>query len=133
MRRQAREVALQTLFQLDFSPNTAVQDLLNLMGESFDESTLSYAIKLVGGVRDNRDRIDRAVQSASPRWKLDRMAAVDRNLLRVAAFEMFFSDEIIKPNIAINEAVEISKIYGTAESSAFINGILDQMAREKGQ
>lgn len=133
MRRQAREVALQTLFQLDFSPNTAVQDLLNLLGESFDESTLSYAIKLVGGVRDNRDRIDGAVQSASPRWKLDRMAAVDRNLLRVAAFEMFFSDEIIKPNIAINEAVEISKIYGTAESSAFINGILDQMAREKGQ
>jgi N utilization substance protein B len=81
MRRQAREVALQTLFQLDFSPNTAVQDLLNLLGESFDESTLSYAIKLVGGVRDNRDRIDRAVQSASPRWKLDRMAAVDRRRL----------------------------------------------------
>lgn len=132
MRRKSRELALQTLFQLDFSPHTAVQDLLNLLGESFDEATLGYAVTLVSGVRDNRDQIDAAVQAASTRWKLERMASVDRNLLRVAAFEMFFAPERIKPNIAINEAVEISKIYGTAESSAFINGILDQMARERG-
>lgn len=132
MRRKSRELALQTLFQLDFSPHTAVQDLLNLLGDTFDQPTIAYAVKLVSGVRDNRDGLDASIQSASPRWKLERMASVDRNLLRVAAYEMFFSDELIKPNIAINEAVEISKIYGTAESSAFINGILDQMAREKG-
>lgn len=133
MRRQAREIALQTLFQLDFSPQTSAQDLLNLIGESFDEATVSYSKMLVAGVRDQSAAIDAAIQAASPRWKIERMASVDRNLLRLATFEMFFSSELLKPNIAINEAVEISKVYGTAESSAFINGILDQIAREKGR
>lgn len=133
MRRQARELALQTLFQLEFSPRTPANELLALIGESFDAATLDYSSQLVTGVRSKIDDIDASVQAASQRWKLDRMASVDRNLLRLATFEMFFAEDRIKPSIAINEAVEVAKLYGTTESSAFINGILDQIVREKGR
>lgn len=131
MRRQSREIALQTLFQIDFSPKTPVHELLALIGGEFDKPTLEYSEILVDGVRGQLTSIDKLIQASSPRWKLERMASVDRNLLRLATFEMFFSEEQIKPSIVINESVEIAKTFGTTESSAFINGILDQIAREK--
>lgn len=132
MRRQSREIALQTLFQIDFSPKTPAADLLALIGGDFDRDTLSYSEQLVDGVRGHLREIDALIQISSPRWKLERMAGVDRNLLRLATFEMVFSEHKVKPSIAINEAIEIAKVFGTTESSAFINGILDQVQREKG-
>lgn len=132
MRRKARELALQTLFQLDFTPKTSSSELLALIGESFDSGSFDYSSQLVNGVRAQLEKVDALIQASSPRWKLDRMASVDRNLLRLAAFEIFFATERIKPSIAINEAIEVAKVYGTAESSAFIHGILDQMVKDQG-
>lgn len=131
MRRQAREIALQILFQTEFSSQLSVDDILRMTGHTKDPSIKQYATELVQGVTENKSKIDPKIQEASRNWKLDRMAAVDRNLLRIATYEMLFASEIIEPKIAINEAIEISKIYGNQESSAFVNGILDQVVRNE--
>src|SRR6218665_2390740 len=129
MRREARELALQILFQLEFSPRTPVADLLHLIGNDVSPDAVTYAQALVDGVRRTQKDVDSAIQSASSHWKLERMATVDRNLLRLATYEMRFAPEVVKPSIVINEAVEIAKIFGTTESSSFVNGLLDQVAK----
>lgn len=130
MRRQAREMALQILFQLEFSPRTPVADLLALIGGEMPREAVVYAEGLVAGVRANSKAVDATIQTASSHWKLERMATVDRNLLRLACYEMKFSPEAVKPSIVINEAVEIAKIFGTTESASFVNGLLDQVSQD---
>jgi N utilization substance protein B len=83
----------------------------------------------VQGVQSHKEKIDQILQSSSNHWKIDRMSTVDRNILRIATFEMHFASEPVKPSITINEAIEISKKYGTSESSSFVNGLLDQVAK----
>lgn len=128
-RRQARELALQILFQTEFAPQISYNDFLEVFETSLAPSIISYADLLIQGVQKNRPAIDGKIQSSSSHWKVDRMALVDRNILRIAVFEMKFAPEILKPNIAINEAVEIAKRFGTTESASFINGILDQVGK----
>lgn len=130
MRRQAREMALQILFQLEFSPRTPVNDLLELIGGEMPREAVAYADGLVAGVRAQAKEVDAAIQRASSHWKLERMATVDRNLLRLAVYEMKFAPEAVKPSIVINEAVEIAKVFGTTESASFVNGLLDQVAQD---
>jgi N utilization substance protein B len=124
-RRKARESAMQALFFMDLRGDFSV--------ETFSRFCASFAPKpdvrpffmhLVEGVLQHRDRIDALIQSASENWSLDRMSGVDRNVMRIAVFEMLSCEEI-PAKVSINEAVDIGKKFGTEESGAFINGIID--------
>lgn len=94
-----------------------------------DEDVKRYAELLVRGVSDKRAELDEQIQKVSQHWRLERMANVDRNLLRLGAYELTVLGQEVPRKVAINEAVEIAKRFGTAESSAFINGILDRLGR----
>lgn len=129
MRREARELALQVLFQLEFHSPVSTQEILGLFENHLGKDVVSYAEALVEGVKTNREELDKTIQSVSQHWKVSRMSLVDRNILRIAVLEMKYLKEKIKPNIAINEAVDIAKKFGTTESGAFVNGVLDQISR----
>jgi len=90
---------------------------------------VKYADEIIRGVNAQRSAIDGKIQSASTHWKVERMATIDRNILRVAVYELLFAPIPIKENIVINEAVEIAKKFGTTESASFVNGLLDQVAK----
>ncbi len=133
-RRKAREMALQTLYQLDFNatgPEQALTAAVEEAGEP-DAKTRAYAWELVSGATANRAAIDEIIVRASAEWKLDRMASVDRNIARIAIYEMRFGNEPLTPNVIINEAVELAKTFGTEESSRFVNGILGSLVKNKG-
>jgi N utilization substance protein B len=129
MRQQSRELALQILFQIEFAPQIEYAEFLEVFEQSFNQDVIDYADLLINGVKNNLEKIDAAIQGASSHWKISRMAIVDRNILRMAVFEMKFMSDALKPNIVINEAVNLAKKYGTSESSSFVNGILDQLAK----
>lgn len=128
-RRQARELALQLLFQTEFAPQISYQTFLDVFEQSVDPEVTDYADQLIKGVQKNKEAIDSKIQASSAHWKVERMATIDRNILRIAVFEMKFAADPIKENIAINEAVEIAKKYGTTESASFVNGLLDQVSK----
>lgn len=131
MRRQSREIALQTLFQTEFAPQVSYSHLLDILGEAHDKEVIQYADDIVKGVQTYKAEIDGRIQSSSAHWKVDRMATIDRNIARIAVWEMQFSRESVKPNIAINEAIEVAKKYGSTESAGFLNGLLDQVAKSR--
>ena len=135
-RRQAREVALEVLFQIDLC-HSSVEDALSFAianAGSEDKGlackAIDYAEHLVNGTLQHLKEIDALLEAKSQGWTLARMATVDRNLLRIAAFEMIFSEENIDVGIAINEAVEIAKQYSSSDSSRYVNGVLDALAKE---
>ena len=130
MRRQSREIALQTLFQTEFAPQVSYSHLLDILGETHDKEVIAYADEIVVGVQTYKPEIDNKIQSSSAHWKVDRMATIDRNIARIAVWEMMFARDAVKPNIAINEAIEIAKKYGSTESPGFLNGLLDQVAKQ---
>ena len=131
MRRKSRELALQLLFQSEFTEPLRIEDIIKAQEstESFPADIQLYAKDLVRGVEENKAAIDSLIQSHSAHWKLERMATIDRNLLRLAVYEMKFSASPLTPAIVINEALEIAKIYSGTDSSSFINGLLDQVAK----
>lgn len=138
-RRQAREVSLQALFQLDFNPiEGAAQDVGEAavtaaaaeLEEHFGAKDKGFAVELVNGTLAHLSEIDELIGTASKDWSLARMAGVDRNIVRMALFELKFKDEEITPNIVINEAVELAKKYGTDDSSRFVNGVLGAILRK---
>lgn len=130
-RRESREMALQVLFQREFAPDIAIDDALKLFRTSFEapSEVWDYAKMLLRGVDSHRTKIDASIQSASAHWSLKRMALTDLNIMRVAVFELLFANTPPPPAVAIDEAIEISKKYGTTDSAAFINGILDQIRK----
>lgn len=132
-RRQAREMALQTLYQLDFNPVEPEAALAAAVEEAgdVDDKTRSYAKGLVNGALANRQAIDDVISSVSAEWRLERMASVDRNIARIAIFEMRFGDENLSASVVINEAVELAKAFGTDDSSRFVNGILGSLVKNK--
>lgn len=142
-RRRARAYAVQALYHADLS-GIAVQDALNglwsglLDGEGIDEvrppesAEVEFAQRLVRGVHSSRDELDALIERSSTNWRLARMPVVDRNILRIAAFELSECHDI-PPSVSINEAVELAKEFGTTESRAFINGIVDRIARQIGR
>lgn len=132
IRRIARELVLQSLFQIDFAQvdceaalNAAVEERSDKSAEKAKE----YAQDVLNDVLANSEAIDARISEYAIDWTLERMPAVDRNILRVAVYEMFFAAEKLVPNVAINEAVEIAKIYGTDDTPRFINGVLGKMVR----
>ncbi|MBX2993959.1 MAG: transcription antitermination factor NusB [Bdellovibrionaceae bacterium] len=130
MKRQARELALQILFQTEFTTAVPYQDFLELFEERTSKDVVDYADELIRGVKARVKEIDAVLQSASQHWKVERMSLVDRNVLRVAVFEMKYSTDPVKPSIAINEAVDIAKRFGSTESGSFVNGLLDQARKQ---
>ncbi|MEZ0391850.1 MAG: transcription antitermination factor NusB [Pseudobdellovibrionaceae bacterium] len=129
MRHQSRELALQILFQIEFAPQIEYAEFLEVFEQSFSQDVVDYADLLINGVKTNKDKIDPLIQAASSHWKISRMAIVDRNILRMATFEMRIMADALKPNIVIDEAVELAKKYGTSDSASFINGVLDHLAK----
>lgn len=130
-RRQSRELALQVLFQQEFDPQLNVLDGLEIFKKSFDAppETWAYAQELLNGVLGKKKEIDDLIQTQSAHWSLTRMSLVDLNIMRVAVFELRYAGDSVPAPVAINEAIEISKKYGTTDSAAFVNGILDQIMR----
>ena len=133
-KRLGRELAMQFMFQEDLA-ETSDDRMLALFWEQAEESGKfpgnrifrkgrEYAEKLIKLIRDDRERIDKMILSKSEKWNLDRMATVDRNIMRVAVCEMLHLADV-PPIVSINEAVGISKIYGAEKSGTFINGLLN--------
>ncbi|HSP99759.1 MAG TPA: transcription antitermination factor NusB [Candidatus Dormibacteraeota bacterium] len=129
-RRKGRELALQVLYQLDMSGESSEQGL-HAFADSFDVSPKAreFAWNLVRGVREQRAEIDAQLAAASENWKLDRLAQIDATVIRIAVYEM---SNGLPMEIAINEAVEVARRYGTTESAAFVNGVLDAVAKRLG-
>jgi N utilization substance protein B len=125
-RSRAREVALQVLFQDDLNPggNPHAADLFLRARLGSGEELIAFARSLVSGVRRNREELDALLGRTADNWRLERMAATDRNVLRLGAYEILYSDT--PGRVAINEAVELAKRFGTAQSAQFVNGILDR-------
>ncbi len=126
MRRESRELAMQVLFQKEFAPEISMETFLGVFETSFSSEVLSYASNLLMGVEQNKKEIDQLISSISRNWKIDRMSSIDRNVLRVAIYELQFAPNPLKPQIVMNEAIEIAKKYGTTDSYSFVNGILNQ-------
>ncbi len=124
-RRRGREYALQLLFQIDLSGGSP-QDLFPDFWEDLPASgeAREFAERLVLGTWEESDRLDKEIGQAVEHWRLDRMATVDRNVLRMAAWELLFDRET-PPPVIIDEAIEIGRKYGGEDSGSFINGILD--------
>jgi transcription antitermination protein NusB len=133
VRRRARAYGLQVLYALDINesetPARALADYGELFELELDPGSLEFAGRLVTQTRERLPEIDDAIQSASRNWRLDRMSRVDRNILRLATCELRHSPDV-PVKVVINEAVELAKRFGTADSPAFVNGILDRIAHQ---
>ena len=154
-RREARERAVQFLFQYDLNPAAKLEEALETFWESQRQAALAddqdratwgekpelpaptaadtsvrlFAEPLIRGAIEHRAEIDPQIQKHARNWDLHRMAAVDRNILRLAVYEMLYRDDI-PPVVSINEAVDIAKKYSTDDSGKFVNGILDSLRKE---
>jgi transcription antitermination factor NusB len=128
-RTRARELALQILYQVDLRGDEILEDLPRLLAESGKpEDVVEFARSLVLGTRQATADLDRRISEVAEHWDVHRMAAVDRNILRMAVYEMLERPDI-PPKVSINEAIELGKKYSTQQSGAFINGILDRIRR----
>lgn len=127
-RTKARERALQALYQIDVAAE-GIDDALGRFWKSFEpveREVMTLAEVLVRGVAKHRRAIDETIEGVSINWRLDRMAKVDRNVLRLAVYELLETDVPVK--VVINEAIELGKKYGSESSGAFVNGLLDKVA-----
>jgi transcription antitermination protein NusB len=124
-RSRAREVVLQVLYQDDLNPGTnpAVADQF-VQSRLKDEELAQFARTLLSGVRRNRQELDEMLNQTAENWTIERMAVTDRNVLRLGAYEILFLDT--PDRVAINEAVELAKRFGSTHSAQFVNGILDR-------
>ena len=131
LRRKAREIAIQILYQADVAGVPFSEAFATYEGY-FNPSpkVLSFARELVNGVAEKQEEIDKVIERYSKNWKLSRMSAIDRNILRLATYELLFRPDI-PPKVSINEAVELAKAFGTEESASFVNGILDAIYRKE--
>ena len=127
-RRKSRERALQTLYKMDIEapglPRSAEADIdLTVPDGSGDDE---YSGELVRGVVEKLTEIDGRIESCSERWRIDRLAVVDRNVLRIAVYELLYRPQI-PYRVVIDEAIEVAKAFGTVDSGAFVNGLLDEL------
>ncbi len=126
-RRRSREMAVQVLYQVDMAQSD-IGEALRLFCKHFKapESIRDFANELVNGAHEHREEIDTLIRRFSENWRLERMPTVDRNILRLAIFELLYRPDI-PTKVSINEAVDIGKKYGSEDSGSFINGILDRI------
>ena len=147
IRHEAREWALQFLFQSEFNRDESVDEGFKLFGDHQNEETSAppaghpagkddrqrakarmFAEELARGVIEHHQEIDPLIAKYAENWEIDRMGTVDRNAMRIAVFEMLYRDDI-PPVVSINEAVELAKAYSSSESGKFVNGILDRIRK----
>jgi N utilization substance protein B len=142
-RRRARAFALQALYRADLAESPERESLLGLWqalveGEGLDgtpapeSAEIEFAQRLVTGVAESRAEIDELIERFSTNWRLKRMPVVDRNILRVATYELMACKDI-PGTVAVNEAIELAKTFGTEDSRAFVNGIIDRIGRQLGR
>jgi len=133
-RRKAREYALQILFQLDIKKEKPSAAVLKHFWAEYepDEDVKAFSEEIVKGTYKHIAKINELLHQCAKNWSLDRMAVVDRNVLRMAVYEILYRIDI-PTSVTINEAIEIAKKYGTDESGSFVNGILDRAARLTGK
>ena len=126
-RSRARELALHFLYQIDITKDDPKKALEEFWRRNPAQDTVrDFALKLTAGTCDNLTKIDDVISKYAQNWQLNRMAVIDRNILRLASFELMLMDDI-PPKVSINEAVELAKRYGDVESGKFVNGILDKI------
>jgi N utilization substance protein B len=135
IRRRSRELAMQALFYME-SQNNLSQEMLKRFCDNFRpaQKARPFFFTLVTGVLDTRPEIDAIIQRYATNWRMSRMSGVDRNVMRIAVYEMLNCSDI-PPKVSINEAIDVGKKFGTDESGAFINGIMDRirLALEKNE
>ena len=142
-RRRAREYALQVLFVMDLvdrPPKDAQNDLWSILmdGDGVDELRapesveVEFSTRLVEGVNATRPQLDTIIEGASTNWRLARMPVVDRNILRLATYELSECEDI-PANVSVNEAIELAKRFGGSDTRAFVNGIVDRVGRQLGR
>jgi len=126
-RRRSRELAMQALFYMDKRRDNS-EGILKLFCDNFNpaEDILPFFERLVRGVTCSEQEIDSIIEQFSSNWKINRMSCVDRNIMRIAVYELLWCNDI-PVKVSINEAIDIGKKYGTEESGSFINGILDSI------
>ncbi len=138
-RHRAREAALQVLYALDLRAASEIEDptqesvarAMHAMHENFEipNQSVPFAEELVRGVVENREQVDACIARAAANWRIERMAVVDRNILRISVYEMQYTKT--PPAVAIDEAIELARRFGDDPSPKFINGILDAAAKEE--
>lgn len=130
-RRQARELVMKALYQRDVGQGAPFDTLRYLCEEDAPEAeTAAFAERLLTGVLEQLVDVDRRIAGYARDWRIERLANVDRNILRLGVYELFHLPET-PPSVAISEAVEMAKIYGGPESGKFVNGVLGQMVRDR--
>ena len=128
VRRRARAVALQVLYEFDSAGHDVAAALDHLLADSgLSEEDAAFSRGLVGGVMENRKKIDKQIEKFAPAWPLEQIPVVDRNILRLAIFEILL-DNNVPVKVAINEAVELAKKFGSDSSSRFVNGVLGSVS-----
>ena len=127
-RTRSREIALQVLYQTEQNSGLPAEEVRQFVERRLhaDKKLVGFAEALIEGVETHKPRIDALISEVAENWRLDRMAAIDRNILRLGAFEMLYCPDT-PTKVAINEALELAKRYSTAQSSRFVNGILDRL------
>ncbi|SEG15394.1 transcription antitermination factor NusB [Paenibacillus sp. UNC499MF] len=138
-RRVAREIALQSLYQIDMNGVSAAEAVNVAVHEAENDNEAQvdhkekimpeYIRELVDGTLSNRNRIDELLAGYLKGWKMDRLSRVDREVLRLAAFEMLFQEDV-PPKVVVNEAIDLAKHFGTDDSGKFVNGVLGKMIKD---
>jgi len=131
-RTKSREIALQILYAWEITKES-VEECRRKFWEnnkSVEKSVVEFADFIIFGVEANQEKVDMIITRCATNWKLERMATIDRNVLRIASFELLFAPEI-PPKVAINEAIEMAKKYGDKDSGKFVNGILDKIKKDE--
>ena len=133
LRTKAREIALSLLYQIELSkidPSSALKNYLKQYPQK--QEVIDFSSLLVEGVRKNMDQLNSLIKKYAKNWEIGRMAVIDRNVLRLACFELLFLDDI-PPKVTINEAIELAKRFGDIDSPRFVNGILDKIYKAEGK
>lgn len=133
-RTKARQKALVILYQSEMTKRTIRESTAHFWSDfgTVDPQVKTFTERLVHGIQEHLEKIDPLISLYATNWQIKRMAAIDRNILRIGAFELLYTDDI-PPKVAINEAVELAKRYGDLESSKFVNGVLDKMHKTEHQ
>ena len=128
--RKSRELALKMLYQLETNnskPELALENYCKVF--PYQQDIIDYASSLIDGVKTNCEAIDNFIKNACEHWKINRIALVDKNILRIGIYEMLFSEDI-PPKVAIDEAIELAKKYGNEDSGNFTNGVMDRIFKD---
>jgi N utilization substance protein B len=130
-RSKSREIVLKVLYQAEVTHQTLIASWQSYQEyqDTFDSDVRLFAHRIIDGISANQDDLDALIAKAANNWQLKRMAYIDRNILRIGAYELMFALDI-PPKVSINEAVELAKKYGDNESSKFVNGILDRVHKD---